>query len=106
MAHTFGRQAIPMTWDYAEVNPFSRSTGNWLGAVSWVRRAVEHLPASATGEAVQRDARARVRESRGAVVATDPPYYDNISYADLSDYFFVWLRRNLADVWPDECARY
>ena len=101
---TFGRQAIPMTWDFAECNPFSTSTGNWLGAVEWVRKALGHLPASATGEAAQRDARARVRESRGAVVATDPPYYDNISYADLSDYFFVWLRRNLADVWPDECA--
>ena len=104
VAHTFGRQAIPMTWDFAECNPFSSSTGNWMSMVGWVRRALEHLPAFVPGLAVQRDARVRVRECGGAVVSTDPPYYDNISYADLSDYFFVWLRRNLADVWPDECA--
>ena len=97
--------------------------GNWIAMVSWVRKSLEHLPASAGGEVVQRDARARVRECaghpavagwphdgesgagvRGAAISTDPPYYDNISYADLSDFFFVWLRRNLSDVWPDECA--
>jgi putative DNA methylase len=72
--------------------------------VDWVRKAVEHLPASVLGVAEQRDARARVHESDGAAISTDPPYYDNISYADLSDFFFVWLRKNLSDVWPDECA--
>ncbi|MXV89813.1 MAG: DUF1156 domain-containing protein [Acidimicrobiia bacterium] len=102
--NTFGRQAIPMTWDFAECNPFSSSTGNWMAMVEWVRRALEHVPASVSGEAVQRDARARVRESQSWAISTDPPYYDNISYADLSDFFFVWLRRNLSDVWPDECA--
>ena len=102
--NTFGRQAIPMTWDFAEGNPFSSSTGSWEGMVRWVRKALEHVPASVPGEAVQRDARDRVRECALAAVSTDPPYYDNISYADLSDFFFVWLRRNLSDVWPDECA--
>ncbi len=102
--NTFGRQAIPITWDFAEANPFSGSTGNWIAMVDWVRKAVERLPASVAGEVIQRDARARVRENPGAVVCTDPPYYDNISYADLSDFFYVWLRRNLCDVWPDECA--
>lgn len=102
--NTFARQAIPMTWDFAECNPFSDSTGNWMAMVNWVRKAVEHLPASGEGEALQRDARVRVRQSSGAAISTDPPYYDNISYADLSDFFFVWLRRNLSDVWPDECA--
>jgi putative DNA methylase len=102
--NTFGRQAIPMTWDFVECNPFSSSTGNWMAMVDWVRKAVEHLPATATGDVAQRDARARVRECTGAAISTDPPYYDNISYADLSDFFFVWLRRNLSDVWPDECA--
>ena len=120
---TFGRQAIPMTWDFAECNPFSSSTANWKAMVNWIRKALEHLPASVGGEAVQRDARARVQEcavlsavagehhngesgvgNPGAAVSTDPPYYDNISYADLSDFFFVWLRRNLSTVWPDECA--
>ena len=101
---TFGRQAIPMTWDYAEANPFSSSTGNWMAMVGWVHKVVAALPASGIAKAAQRDARARVRECAGAMVSTDPPYYDNISYADLSDFFFVWLRRNLADIWPDECA--
>ena len=104
MRNTFGRQAIPMTWDFAECNPFSTSTGNWMAMVDWVRKALDHLPASLAGEVAQRDARARVGECDGAVVSTDPPYYDNVGYADLSDFFFVWLRRNLAEAWPDECA--
>ena len=102
--NTFGRQAIPMTWDFAEGNPFSSSTGNWSGMVSWVVKALDHLPATVSGFSHQRDARARVRENPGVVLSTDPPYYDNIGYADLSDFFYVWMRRNLSDVWPDECA--
>ena len=102
--NTFGRQAIPMTWDFAEVNPFSEATGNWSAMVGWVRKVMERLPASGMGEVVQRDARARVRECAGAVVCTDPPYYDNVPYADLADFFFVWLRRNVGGIWPDECA--
>jgi len=103
--NTFGRQAISMSWDFAEGNPFSASTGSWSGMVGWVRKAVEHLPAtSLPGEVRQRDARARVREVAPVAISTDPPYYDNISYADVSDFFYVWLRRNLASVWPDECA--
>jgi putative DNA methylase len=102
--NTFARQAIPMTWDFAECNPFSGSTGNWMAMVEWVRKAIEHLPALPGGVTMQRDARARVAESVGAVISSDPPYYDNISYADLSDFFFVWLRKNLKDVWPDECS--
>ncbi|WP_420439800.1 DUF1156 domain-containing protein [Candidatus Poriferisodalis sp.] len=104
MRNTFGRQAIPMTWDFAEANPFSSSTGNWMAMVEWVTKALAHVPAAPGGEASQRDARARMRESPGTAMSTDPPYYDNISYADLSDFFYVWLRKNLADVWPDECA--
>ncbi|MCZ2110658.1 MAG: DUF1156 domain-containing protein [Dehalococcoidia bacterium] len=104
MRNTFGRQAVPMTWDFAECNPFSSSTGNWMAMVDWVRKAAEHLPAGGTGVTVQRDARARVRESSGAAISTDPPYYDNVPYAELSDFFFVWMRRNLSNVWPDECA--
>lgn len=101
---TFGRQAIPMTWDYAEANPFSSSTGNWMAMVGWVNKAVAALPSSGSAVVVQRDARARVRECAGAMVSTDPPYYDAVPYSDISDFFFVWLRRNLNDIWPDECA--
>ena len=104
MRNTFGRQAIPMSWDFAECNPFSSSTGNWMAMVGWVVKSVSHFPASLGGEAVQRDAQARLKEYLGAVLSTDPPYYDNISYADLSDFFYVWLRRNLGDVWPVECS--
>ncbi len=101
---TFARQAIPMTWDFAEANPFSDSSGNWMAMVDWVWKVIDRLPADEEGEVVQRDAKARVRECAGAVVCTDPPYYDNISYGDLSDFFFVWLRRNVGGIWPDECA--
>ena len=102
---TFGRQAIPMTWDYAEVNPLSSSTGNWMSMIGWVAKAIARLPASTLDAvAIQRDARARVHESSGAAISTDPPYYDNVGYANLSDYFYAWLRRNLKDVWPDECS--
>jgi putative DNA methylase len=101
---TFSRQAIPMTWDFAETNPFSSSTGNWLAMTTWVAKVIRGLPCVGSTAVAQRDARARIAEVGTCVIATDPPYYDNISYADLSDFFYVWLRRNLKDVWPDECA--
>lgn len=97
---TFARQAIPMTWDFAECNVFSDSTGNYLGAVDWVWKALSGLSPNAAGTEIQHDAQ-NVRLPNGAVVSTDPPYYDNIGYADLSDYFYVWLRRNIKDVYPD-----
>ena len=100
----FGRQAIPMVWDFAENNVFNDAGGDFRTSLRSVARALERLPAAGIGRVAQRDARSRVQESAGAVVSTDPPYYDNISYADLSDFFYVWLRRNLSDVWPDECS--
>jgi putative DNA methylase len=102
--NVFARQAIPMTWDFAENHPMGDRSGSWSNTVASVAAAIRHLPARGSGHAEQRDARVRVSETPEAVVSTDPPYYDNISYADLSDFFYVWLRRNLADVWPDECA--
>jgi putative DNA methylase len=102
--NTFARQAIAMVWDYAEVNPFSTSCGNWLGNSSdWVWKSLLHLPASVenvVGEASQQDA-ATQSISQNKVISTDPPYYDNIGYADLSDFFYVWLRRSLRDIFPD-----
>ncbi|MXZ99495.1 MAG: DUF1156 domain-containing protein [Acidimicrobiaceae bacterium] len=103
--NVFARQAIPMTWDFTENNPLGASSGSWCNCVSGISRDVEHLPASVDGGAVvQRDARVRVGESAGVVVSTDPPYYDNVPYADISDFFYVWLRKNLSDVWPDELS--
>jgi putative DNA methylase len=98
--NTFSRQGIAMSWDFVEVNPFSGQTGSWGSATEWVARAVERVPARApAGEAQQADA--RTRSYAGKVICTDPPYYDNISYADLADYFYVWLRRSLRDQYPE-----
>jgi putative DNA methylase len=101
--NTFARQAIPMVWDYAEVNPFSQSTGNFKGAVDWTIDALKNLPSigAKSGLVEQRDATTSVSEDiKPLVFTTDPPYYDNIGYADLSDFFYVWLRRSLAEVYP------
>ena len=100
--NVFARQAIPMTWDYAEANPFSSSSGNFLGQVEWVAEAVENVPAYPECEAHQADA--ATRDYSNVVVSTDPPYYDNIGYSDLSDYFYVWLRRMLKPVLPSVTA--
>lgn len=89
----FARQAIPMVWDYVEVNPFSGSSGNFVGQIGWIVRAIDHLPATPTGFVTQSDAASR--SYHGLAISTDPPYYDNIGYSDLSDYFYVWLRRSL-----------
>jgi len=103
IVQTFGRQAVPMVWDYAESNPFSNSTGCWTGAVNWVALAMERLPInseSINGFATQHDAQSDIN-LRNIVVSTDPPYYDNIIYADLADYFYIWMRRSLKDIYPD-----
>ena len=100
--NVFARQAIAMTWDFAEANPFSSKSGNFLGQVNWVAEAVETVPATPLCDAQQADA--ATRDYSNVVVSTDPPYYDNIGYADLSDYFYVWLRRILNGILPSVCA--
>ncbi|MHA2854211.1 DUF1156 domain-containing protein [Paenibacillus lautus] len=103
MRNTFGRQAIPMVWDYAEANPFSDSTGNWMAMVDWVCKSINTLPANISSFSFQADAQSQAI-SCNKIVSTDPPYYDNIGYADLSDYFYVWLRKSLKEVFPDVFA--
>lgn len=99
--NTFSRQALPMTWDYAEGNPFSTASGNFDGGVGWIAKVIAaSLPASRRGNAAAADASVQSISS-GKVVSTDPPYYDNIGYADLSDFFYVWLRRSLKPLFPD-----
>lgn len=100
LRNTFGRQAIPMTWDFAEGNPFSESSGNWMNNIEWGAKAVQILPARSLGHVEQSDASSQ-EASSGKVVSTDPPYYDNIGYADLSDFFYIWLRRSLKPVFPE-----
>ena len=97
--NTFLRQAIPMVWDFAEANPFSGSTGSWSLMLEYVRKAVSRLQATGDVSVIQQDARTVQYEQR-AVVCTDPPYYDNIGYADLSDFFHCWLRPLLKDIHP------
>lgn len=101
IGHTFGRQAIPMSWDYVEANPFSSSSGNWLSWIMWVEKSVANLPAYLPGKAVQHDAAEDFRESNGVIIQSDPPYYDNVPYSNISDYFYVWMRRSLKSVYPD-----
>ncbi|NWG75956.1 MAG: DUF1156 domain-containing protein, partial [Rubrivivax sp.] len=99
--NTFGRQAISMTWDFAEANPFSDSSGNWLNNADWCIKAIEGLPGTACTQGIAlADNAATQAISANKVVSTDPPYYDNIAYADLSDFFYVWLRRNLRGIFP------
>ena len=102
VSNTFGRQAISMVWSYAECNPFSQSSGNWTAMYEWVVRFLENTPRkSVTGSAQKQDATVQSAELGKVVISTDPPYYDNISYADLSDFFYLWLRHNLREIYPD-----
>lgn len=97
----FARQAIPMTWDFVEANPFSDSSGNFLGQLSYVTRVLDECRSDLPAYSRQLDAAAAVEPVKQPVVSTDPPYYDNIGYADLSDFFYVWLRKCLSRVYPD-----
>ena len=101
LRNIFARQAISMIWDFAEVNYFSKSSGNWMAQIEWIAKAVEHLPTNAlAGNAFQANASSRNNLVDDPVIVTDPPYYDNIGYADLSDFFYVWLRPLLRDIYP------
>ena len=98
---TFGRQALPMTWDFAEVNFFSESVGGLETVLRTLSTPLTYfLPSEHIGHAQQAFAQSQ-ELSRDAVVSTDPPYYDNIGYADLSDFFYVWLRHSLRSVFPN-----
>ena len=97
---TFGRQALPMVWDYSEANAFAGMAGDPHVSINNMMRVVDQLPAILNGHAAQAHAQCQVW-SNASVVSTDPPYYDNIGYADLSDFFYVWLRLPLRPIFPD-----
>ena len=99
LKNTFARQALPMTWDYAETNPFSSSTGSLRNLQDRQIKGMDALVPTACGRAWQADATAPIDEPQ-LVVSTDPPYYDNVPYADISDFFYVWLRRSLRPIFP------
>jgi putative DNA methylase len=100
VGHLFSRQAIPMVWDFAEANPIGSSAGGFAKTFSFIPKVFAYLPAGAFGFAQQADA-AKQLVSEKKVVSTDPPYYDNVGYADLSDFFYVWLRRALHHIFTD-----
>lgn len=99
LRNTFGRQAIPMVWDYAEANPFSNSSGCFDNMLDWVTKCIVEFPAQSFGEVSQFDAQSDCG-LRNIMVSSDPPYYDNIGYADLSDFFYVWMRQSLKETYP------
>jgi putative DNA methylase len=99
--NTFSRQAIPMSWDFAESNPIGDASGNFVGATELVAKVLVSMPLSpASGLASQDDASTQ-SVSMAKVISTDPPYYDNIAYADLSDFFYVWMTRSLKPSFPE-----
>jgi len=102
--HTFGRQALPMNWDYFEVNPSSGSTGSIQSGIGRLLRSLEHLSASSSIAARVTQASATVLPYEDGffdAIFTDPPYYDNVPYSYLSDFFYVWLKRTLGDLFPE-----
>jgi putative DNA methylase len=101
----FAGHSMPMVWDFAEANIFSSSTGSLNATLKTLATSLRSLPAGREPARVEQiDAGALARSMQGVVFSTDPPYYANINYADLADFFFVWLRRSVAEIWPSECA--
>nr|WP_299425668.1 DUF1156 domain-containing protein [uncultured Meiothermus sp.] len=100
-APAFGRQALPMVWDYAEVNPFAGAGGDFYGVVDGTGRVLLGIQPNSNGSVSQHDAASPYRDKSKIVISTDPPYYDNIGYADLSDFFYVWLRRVFSPLSPE-----
>ena len=101
LRETFARQAIPMVWDFAEANPFCSVGGNVSMFLERIADVIDYLPVLMQAVSQQTDVTAGLDTSDRQVVCTDPPYYDNIGYADLSDFFYIWLRRSLRTIYPD-----
>jgi len=98
--HLFTRHAIPMLWDYGENNVFGEAAGAYMVSLTSMTKALSNSPPFGEGSALQHDAQTQ-SVSTDKLISTDPPYYDNIGYADLSDFFYVWLRRALKPTFPD-----
>lgn len=97
--HTYGRQALPMVWDYVEGNPFGSKTGSFSSMIRLITDCLNIMVVGEKGKAVQFEAQNDCG-LRNLMISTDPPYYDNIGYAELSDYFYVWMRDSLKEVYP------
>lgn len=102
VAHAFTKHALPIVWDYGEINPLTNGGGTWVSALGWIARVIDLLPAYAPGHVHQMDAaRSTIAIDTQTVVSTDPPYYDNVPYSNLSDFFYIWMRPCLRQVFPD-----
>lgn len=103
IANLFGRQALPMTWDYVECNPFSGSTGAWNGSDEWIFKVIDHCSTIENPAKVCYSSAAELpfTENYFDAIFTDPPYYNSVPYADLSDFFYVWLKRSIGDIHPN-----
>lgn len=102
--NTFARQAIPMVWDYTEIDPLGEASGNWEGAVRWIERVIRHCASTGTSSASVRRADAQAlpfADNSFDAIVIDPPYYDAVQYGDLSDFFYVWLKRSIGHLYPD-----
>ena len=108
LSNTFSRQALGMVWDYAETDPFAGGSGSLDSSTDWIARVIRHCAAAPSVATVTRGSAARPNPKVGAgtvdLVITDPPYYDAVPYADLSDFFYVWAKRSLGTVFPDVFA--
>jgi putative DNA methylase len=100
IARTFTRQALTMSWDFAEGNPFEKSSTGWKECTEVIAKVLGFLPEASPGQALMADAAESTTGGSSVIVSTDPPYYDNVPYADLSDFFYVWLRKSLKSVYP------
>lgn len=101
MRSTLAKQAIPMVWDFAEGNPLASSSAGFFDCCKVVAECVERLPSAPMGVVLQQDARTLVTESEAVLFCTDPPYYNNIGYADLADFLYIWLRKSLCSIFPE-----
>lgn len=103
--NTFARQALPMVWDFAETNPFNPEAASWASGINDVPEALLALP-PATGAVVERGTATALPwpDAFFDAVVTDPPYYDNVPYADISDFFYVWLKRSIGHLYPEHFA--
>ncbi len=99
--HCFGRQALSMIWDFADANVLFTSTGSWEAAIEMTVNSLSEMSGAVRADVVQRDAAMPITDVGSPIISTDPPYYDNIGYADLSDFFYVWLRHSLIKIYPD-----
>ena len=100
VSNTFGRQALPMVWDFSESNPLSNSSGNFEGGIVSIISGLASVPAYPYGVSTQAEAQSQLI-AIDRVISTDPPYYDNIGYADLSDFFYIWLRQSMKPIFPE-----